>query len=223
MKILINISIILSLFFSIDLYSTDKTESAIQLIRVKYEGGGDWYNDPSAEPNLLKFIQSNTNIIVNPKYKFVELSSDELFQFPLIFLTGHGNVNFSPQEVRNLRAYLENGGFLYIDDDYGLDKYIREEMKKVFPDSEFKELPFSHPIYNSHFDFSKGLPKTHKHDEKSPQGLGLFHNGSLVAFFTIETNPSDGWADPEVHKDPENKRKEAFKIGTNILVWALMN
>jgi len=223
MKNIISILIVLSFFFSIDLYSIDKTESAIQLVRVKYEGGGDWYNDPSAEPNLLKFIQSKTNIIVNPKYKFVELASDDLFQYPLIFLTGHGNVNFSPQEVRNLRAYLENGGFLYIDDDYGLDKYIREEMKKVFPDSEFKELPFSHPIYNSHFDFSNGLPKTHKHDEKSPQGLGLFHNGNMVAFFTIETNPSDGWADPEVHKDPENKREEAFKIGTNILVWALMN
>jgi len=213
----------ISIIFSTVLFSNNKTESAVQLARVKYSGGGDWYNDPSGEPNLLKFVKKNTNIIVKPIYKFVELASDDLFQFPLIFLTGHGNINFSPQEAKNLRAYLENGGFLYIDDDYGLDKYIREEMKKVFPDSEFKELPFSHGIYKSHFDFNNGIPKTHEHDEKSPKAYGLFYNGEMVSFYTVESNPSDGWADPEIHKDPENKRIEALKLGTNIIVWALSN
>ncbi|MFP4544770.1 MAG: DUF4159 domain-containing protein [Candidatus Kapaibacterium sp.] len=202
---------------------SQENSSAIKLARVKYSGGGDWYNDPSAEVNLLNFLRANTNINVDPVYEFVDLSSDNLFLYPLIFLTGHGNLNFSEKEASKLRAYLENGGFLYIDDDYGLDEYIRKEMKKVFPDQEFAEIPFSHKIYNSHFDFSEGLPKIHEHDNKPPRAYGLFHNGRLSVFFTVESNPSDGWADPEVHDNPPEKREQALKFGTNIIVYALTN
>lgn len=192
-----------------------------QIVRLKYNGGGDWYNDPSAEVNLLKFIQANTNIRVNPVYKFVDISSDEIFMYPFLFMTGHGNIVFSNEDAKRLRTYLENGGFLYIDDDYGLDKAVRREMKKVFPDEDFIEVPFSHDIYNSCFDFKNGPPKTHKHDEKSPQGFGIFLGKRLAVYYTYESNPSDGWADPEVHNNPPAKREEALKFGTNIVVWAL--
>jgi hypothetical protein len=196
-------------------------KSPVTLARVKYNGGGDWYNDPSGEVNLLKYIRANTNISVEPKYEYVDLSSDNLFLYPIIFLTGHGTINFSDAEVRRLRAYLQNGGFLYIDDDYGLDASIRKEMKKVFPDKQFVELPFNHGIYTCHYTFSSGLPKIHEHDNKPPLGLGIFHNDRLCVFYTYETNPSDGWADPEVHQDPPEKREISFKLGTNIVVWAL--
>lgn len=195
--------------------------SGIKLARIKYGGGGDWYNDPSAEVNLLRYVRANTNINVEPVYEFVDLSSDNLFQYPLIFMTGHGTVNFTESEARKLRSYLENGGFLYIDDDYGMDKSIRVELRKVFPDQDLVELPFDHPIYHSHFDFPNGLPKIHEHDAKVPLGLGLFIGKRLCVFYTVETNPSDGWADPEVHHDPPEKREAALKIGTNIIVYAL--
>ncbi len=198
-------------------------ESSIKLARVKYSGGGDWYNDPSSEINLLRYVKANTEIEVFPKYEYVDLASDNLFLYPLIYLTGHGNVNFSEREAQNLRAYLENGGFLYIDDDYGLDKYIRKEMKKVFPNQEFVELPFSHDIYHVHYDFPGGLPKIHEHDDNPPRGYGLFSNGRLAVFYAVESNLADGWADPEVHKDPQAKREKALQMGTNILVYALTN
>ncbi len=196
-------------------------QSAIKLARVKYSGGGDWYNDPSAEINLLRYIRTHTTINVDPVYEFVDLSTDNVFLYPVLFMTGHGTVNFTESEVRNLRAYLENGGFLYIDDDYGMDASIRKELKRVFPDQELRELPFSHPLYHAHFDFPNGLPKIHEHDAKSPQGFGLFVGTRLCVFYTVETNPSDGWADPDVHHDPPEKREAALKIGTNIVVYAL--
>jgi hypothetical protein len=195
--------------------------SSVKMARVKYNGGGDWYNDQSADINLMKFVKQNTNINCSPVYEFVDLASDNIFLYPILFLTGHGTVNFSDAEVRNLRAYLQNGGFLYIDDDYGLDASIRKEMKKVLPEQQFVELPFSHGIYSCHFKFPNGLPKIHEHDNKPPQGFGLFHEGKLCVFYTYETNPSDGWADPDVHNDPPEKREQALKIGTNIIVWAL--
>lgn len=195
--------------------------SAVKLARVKYSGGGDWYNDPSGEVNLLKYVKAHTNINVAPVYEYVDLNSDNVFAYPLLFITGHGNVNFSEAEIRRLRAYLENGGFLYIDDDYGLDASIRREMKRVFANQEFVELPFNHGIYSAHFSFPNGLPKIHEHDAKEPRGLGLFHNGRLCVFYTHETNPSDGWADAEVHGDTPEKREQSLKIGTNIIVWAL--
>lgn len=200
---------------------TVSPQSAMKLARIKYSGGGDWYNDPSSEINLLRYVRANTHIAVDPVYEFVDLGTDNLFLYPLIFLTGHGTVNLTETEVRNLRSYLENGGFLYIDDDYGMDVSIRKELKRVFPDQELRELPFDHKIYHSHFDFPNGLPKIHEHDSKAPQGLGLFLDGRLCVFYTVETNPSDGWADPEVHNDPPEKREAALKIGTNIIVYAL--
>lgn len=204
--------------------SAQKTEkSAIKLARVKYSGGGDWYNDPSGEVNLLNYVAKNTNIPVDPVFDYVDLASENLFVYPIIFLTGHGNLNFSDAEARNLREYLDNGGFLYIDDDYGLDEFVRREMKKVFPEQKFVELPFTHGIYNSHFKFPNGVPKIHEHDDKPAHGFGMFNNGRLCVFYTVETNPSDGWADPEVHKDPPEKREQALKIGVNIIVWALTN
>ncbi len=193
----------------------------MKLARVKYSGGGDWYNDPSSEINLLRYVRAHTNILVDPVYEFVDLGTDNLFLYPVIFMTGHGTVNFTETEVRNLRAYLQNGGFLYIDDDYGMDASVRKELKRVLPDQELQELPFDHPIYHSHFDFPNGLPKIHEHDSKVPQGLGLFVDGKLSVFYTVETNPSDGWADVEVHNDPPEKREASLKIGTNIIVYAL--
>lgn len=192
-----------------------------QIARLKYQGGGDWYNDPSAEVNLLNYIQQNTNIKVDARYQFVDLSSDEIFCYPFLFLTGHGNIVLSKDEVYRLRTYLENGGFLYIDDDYGLDNAVRREMKKVFPQDEFVELPFSYGLYHSFYNFEHGPPKTHEHDKKTPGGFGIFLNNRLAVYYTYESNPSDGWADAEVHDDPPEKREEALKFGTNIVVWAL--
>ncbi len=195
--------------------------SGIRLARVKYGGGGDWYNDPSAEVNLLRYVRAHTNIDVQPEYEYVDLESDNLFQYPLIFMTGHGTVNFSDAEARKLRAYLDHGGFLYIDDDYGMDESIRKELRKIFPEQELVELPFNHPLYHAHFVFANGLPKIHEHDGKPPRGYGLFSGSRLCVFYTVETNPSDGWADSEVHHDPPEKREAALQIGTNIIVYAL--
>ena len=201
--------------------SSDETTSGVKLARLKYSGGGDWYNDPSAEVNLLQYVRANTNVNVVPVYEFVDLKSDNLFQYPVVFMTGHGTVNFSESEAKRLRAYLDQGGFLFIDDDYGMDASIRKELKKIFPSQELRELPFDHPIYSIHFTFKNGLPKIHEHDAKPPRGYGLFVGDRLAVFYAVESNPSDGWADPEVHHDPPEKREAALKIGTNIIVYAL--
>ena len=210
------------LFCGSSLFS-QSTKSQLKIARVKYSGGGDWYNDPSAEVNLLKYVNQYTNISVEPIYEYVDLATDNLFLYPIIFITGHGNMHFSDAEISRLRAYLQNGGFLYIDDDYGLNEYVHKEMKRVFPEQEMAELPFSHGIYNSYFKFPNGLPKIHEHDNGQPKGLGLFHNKRLCVYYTYETNLSDGWADADVHNDPQNKREEALKMGVNIIVWALSN
>ncbi|MBK8944128.1 MAG: DUF4159 domain-containing protein [Ignavibacteriae bacterium] len=194
-----------------------------EIARVKYSGGGDWYNDPSAEINLLKFVSENTNIKTNPVYKFVDIESNEIFSFPFLFLTGHGNIILTEKSVKNLREYLSSGGFLYIDDDYGLDKGIKRELKKVFSNNEFVELPFDHEIYHSFYKFEQGPPKTHEHDNKAPKGFGLFLGKRMVIYYTAESNPSDGWANPDVHNDSPEKREEALKFGTNIIIYALTN
>jgi hypothetical protein len=194
-----------------------------QIARLKYNGGGDWYNDPSAEVNLLEFINNNTNIKVSPKYVFTDLSKKEVFNYPFLFLTGHGNITFSNSDVKTLREYFENGGFMYVDDDYGLDKAFRREIKKVFPNEDLVELPFNHNIYHSYFNFENGPPKIHEHDNKAPQGFGIFLNKKLVLYYTYESNPSDGWADATVHNDPPAKRDEALKFGANIIIYALTN
>ncbi len=198
-----------------------QSKGEFQIARLKYSGGADWYNDPSAEVNLLNFIQQNTNIKVDARYQFVDISSDEIFSYPFLFMTGHGNVFFSEDEADRLRLYLENGGFLYIDDDYGLNDAIRREMKKVFPEKEFVELPFDYGLYNIFYKFENGPPKIHEHDNKTPQGFGIFLDNRLAVYFTFESNPGDGWADAEVHNDPPQKREEALKFGTNIVIWAL--
>ena len=192
-----------------------------RMARVKYSGGSDWYNDLSSDINLQKFLKANTNLNVNPEYRFADLAGDEIFSYPFLFMTGHGNIALTDQEVLNLRRYLENGGFLYVDDDYGFDKGFRREIRKVFPNAELKELPFSHKIYNIKYKFPDGPPKTHKHDEKPPQGFGLFIGERMVVYYTYECNPSDGWADPGVHNDPEEKRQEALQFGANIVLFAL--
>jgi len=200
---------------------TKRIESQFRIARLKYSGGGDWYNDPSAEVNLLKYAKQFAGIDTDPKYEFVEISNDNFFSYSFIFMTGHGNATFSDYEVKRLRSYLESGGFLFIDDDYGMDKAIRREMKKVFPEEDFVELPYSYGLYSCMFSFPNGVPKTHEHDNKSPQGFGIFHKGRLVVYYTYESNPSDGWTDPEVHNDPQEKREESLRFGTNIIVWSL--
>lgn len=204
------------------LVAQDNTDlSALRIARLKYSGGGDWYNDPSSEVNLLRYVAAHTSIRVDPTYTFVDLSSDQIYQYPLLFMTGHGTVNLGTGEARRLRSYLENGGFLYIDDDYGMDASIRKELKKVFPDQDLVELPFSHRLYHCHFSFPAGPPKIHEHDGKPPQGFGLFLDGRLVVYYTYESNPADGWADAQVHHDPPEKREEALKFGTNLVVYVL--
>lgn len=199
------------------------SDTDLKIGRIKYSGGGDWYNDPSAEVNLLSFVKENTTISTNPKYEYVDLSSEDLYEYPVVFLTGHGNVNFSDKEINNLRLYLENGGFLYIDDDYGLEPYIKEEFKKVFPEKDFIEIPFSHNIYNIKYKFDNGPPKVHEHDKKPPKSYGLFLEDKMVAFFTVESNPSDGWADKRVHNNSQEIRIKSLQFGTNIILWALSN
>jgi hypothetical protein len=201
--------------------SVNKSVSVFKIARLKYAGGSDWYNGQTEEPNLLRYVASHTNIQTSPEYVWVDLASDDIFNYPFLFMTGHGNVEFTDPEAKRLRAYLDAGGFLYIDDDYGLDKALRREMPKVFPKEEFKELPFSHEIYHCHFDFPNGVPKIHEHDNKPPQGFGIISNGRLCVYYTYESNPSDGWDDPDVHNDPADKREQALKFGTNIVVYAL--
>ncbi|MCF8259855.1 MAG: DUF4159 domain-containing protein [Melioribacteraceae bacterium] len=212
----------LFLFFS-STFIFSQIESGFKIGRLKYDGGGDWYNDRSADVNLLKFLSENTNLETDPNYYFVEVGSSDIFSFPFLFLTGHGNIVLSENDASNLRKYLENGGFIYVDDDYSLDKAFRREIKKVFPENDLIELPFDHEIYHSVYDFNNGPPKTHEHDNKPPKGYGIFVDGKLVLYYTYESNPSDGWADSEVHKNPPEKREEALKFGTNIIVWVLTN
>ncbi len=220
-KHIIKIVLILSLIFFANMFS--QTKSGFQIARLKYSGGGDWYNDPSAEVNLLNFVEKETTIKVNSEYVFVEVSSDDIFNYPFLFITGHGNIVFSESEVKRLKTYLERGGFIYVDDDYGMDKAVRREFKKIFPNQSFIELPFNHKIYHTLFNFEFGPPKTHEHNNKPPQGFGLFIGKRLAVYYTYESNPSDGWASKEVHNDPENKRLEALRFGTNIIVYSLTN
>ncbi|MGM0545537.1 MAG: DUF4159 domain-containing protein [Bacteroidota bacterium] len=196
------------------------TES-FNLARIKYDGGGDWYNDPSSLKNLAEFAQNQIPMAIDADYDDVEIGSPDLFDYPFAFLTGHGNITINQAEASNLKSYLENGGFLYVDDDYGLDEHFREVINKVFPDEELVEIPFDHPIYHQVFTFSDGLPKIHEHDGKPPQGFGLFLDGRMALFYTYETNLGDGWANPDVHNDPQHIREQALQMGTNILVYAL--
>ena len=189
---------------------------------LKYNGGGDWYANPTALPNLIQFCNKNLNTNINPSYDEIEIGNSELFNYPWVHLTGHGNVVFDSREVANLRAYLIAGGFLHISDNYGLDPFIRKEMKKVFPEADFIELPLNHEIYQTPYQFKNGLPKIHEHDNNTPLGLGLFYEGKLICFYDYECDLGDGWEDEEVHNDSEEIRTKALKMGANIVSYALM-
>jgi hypothetical protein len=194
-----------------------------QIALLKYSGGGDWYaNLETSLPNLIKFCNDKLKTNINPEQAIVEVGSMEIFNYPLVHVTGHGNVVFSVQEADNLRKYLLAGGFLHISDNYGMDKFIRAEMKKVFPELDFVELPFNHPIYHQKYNFDKGLPKIHEHDNKPPQGFGLIYNGRLVCFYDVECDLGDGWESFEVHKDSPEAHEKALQMGANILSYAFM-
>jgi len=187
---------------------------------LKYNGGGDWYSNPTSLPNLARFCNRVLGTNFDTDFATVEVGSAEIFNFSFLHMTGHGNVVFSDAEAENLRSYLIGGGFLHIDDNYGMDPYVRTAMQKVFPEQEFIELPFEHEIYNQKYEFKDGLPKVHKHDEKVPQGFGLFWEGRLVCFYTYECDLGDGWEDQEVHNDPEEVRLQALQMGANIVQYA---
>ena len=189
---------------------------------LKYNGGGDWYANPTALKNLIQFCNTNLNTNIDPVYDEIEVGNLSIFQYPWVHLTGHGNVVFSPKEANNLRNYLISGGFLHISDNYGLDPFIRKEMKKVFPEIDFVELPLNHEIYETPYAFKNGLPKIHEHDDNSPLGLGLIYEGRLVCFYDFECDLGDGWEDEEVHNDSKEIRTKALKMGANILSYALM-
>lgn len=197
-------------------------QGTFQLAVMKYRGGGDWYSNPTSVPNIVAFCNDVLGMNIKHDVPYVEVGSPDLFNYPFIHMTGHGNVVFSQQEAENLRRYLIAGGFLHISDNYGMDAYIRPQMKKVFPDLEFIELPFDHPIYHQKFSFEKGLPKVHEHDNLPPQGLGLIYQGRLVCFYDFESDLGDGWEDWEVHKDPEEVRQQALQMGANMIRYVMM-
>lgn len=205
--------ILLFLSFSLSIQSQE-------IAVLKYNGGGDWYSNPTALPNLIAFTNKNIKTNINKNPSSVAVGSEDIYNFPILFLTGHGNVFFSEDEAKNLRNYLISGGFLHISDNYGLDKFIRREIKKVFPKLIFQEIPKNHPIYNQTFSFKNGLPKIHEHDKKPPQGFGLFHEGRLICFYDFESDLSDGWEDPIVHNNPKKVRETALKMGANIIEYA---
>lgn len=193
--------------------------SAQSIALMKYRGGGDWYGNPTALTNLISFCNEQLGTSIKPEYQVVEVGSSDIFHYPYIHLTGHGNVVFSDDEVQNLRLYLISGGFLHIDDNYGIDKFIRSQMAQVFPELEFVELPYNHPIFHQKFDFPNGLPKIHEHDGKQPQAFALIWENRIVCLYTYECDLSDGWEDFEVHKDSEATRLKALKMGANIIQY----
>ncbi len=209
----------ITLFLFFLLFYTNAQEVAI----LKYNGGGDWYANPTAIPNLIEFTNTNikTNISKNPKT--IAIGNVDIYNFPIVFMTGHGNVLFSDDDSKVLKNYLISGGFLHISDNYGLDKFIRREFKKVFPKLEFKEIPNNHPIYNQTFKFPNGIPKIHEHNKKAAQGFGLFYYGRLIVFYDYETDLSDGWEDQIIHNNPKSVREKALKMGANIIEYAFTN
>jgi hypothetical protein len=213
---------ILTFLFTLTvIYSfTLKEEHSYKIGVLKYKGGGDWYANPTALTNLAKYCNKNLGMNINPEVAEVDVSSVEIFNYPFIHMTGHGNVVFSSSDIENLRVYLLSGGFLHIDDNYGMDKFVRAELKKIFPNKELVELPFSHKIYHQKYNFEKGLPKVHEHDNKAPQGFGIFEEDRLLVFYSYECDLGDGWEDQEVHNDPADLREKALQMGANIVQFA---
>jgi hypothetical protein len=220
MKKLLGYLLLLVFFMS----ATTPTEPTVKIALLKYNGGGDWYaNMETSLKNLIVFCNQNLGTTINQDQAIVEVGSPDLFNYPFVHMTGHGNVVFTQQEADNLRKYLMGGGFLHISDNYGMDKFIRPQMKKVFPELSFVELPFNHPVYQQKFKFSGGLPKVHEHDNKAPQGFGLIYNGRLVCFYDYECDLGDGWEDVEVHRDSQENRTKALKMGANLIQYAFEN
>lgn len=208
---------LLFIFFSVALCG------AQEIGILKYSGGGDWYANPTALPNLIQFCNSNLQTVIDPRPETVEVGSSTIFQYPYLHMTGHGNVIFSAEEAENLRTYLLAGGFLHIDDNYGMEPYLRKELQKVFPDKELEELGSDHPIFSKPYKFPEGLPKIHEHDGKRPQAFGIFQDNRLLLLFTYESDLGDGWEDAEVHNDPEEIRLKALQMGANIIEYAFKN
>jgi hypothetical protein len=211
--------IIIAFFFCLIITGSPAQEIAV----LQYQGGGDWYSNPTSLPNLIKFCNENINTAIDTKPATVKPGSTDLYQFPFVHMTGHGNVYFSDEEAKNLRTYLQSGGFLHIDDNYGMNEYLRKELKKVFPDKELQELPASHPIFNTVYSFPNGLPKIHEHDGLPPQAFGIFEEQRLVLLFTYESDLGNGWEDPAVHNDPPEVRLKALQMGANIIKYAFEN
>lgn len=211
--------IVIAFFLCLITSSSPAQEIAV----LQYQGGGDWYSNPTSLPNLIKFCNENINTAIDPKPATVKPGSTDLYQFPFVHMTGHGNVYFSEEEAKNLRTYLQSGGFLHIDDNYGMNEYLRKELKKVFPDKELQELPASHPIFSTVYSFPNGLPKIHEHDGLPPQAFGIFEEQRLVLLFTYESDLGNGWEDPAVHNDPPEVRLKALQMGANIIKYAFEN
>ena len=213
------ITAVLSLFSGLS--SGFAQASSCQLAVLRYGGGGDWYANPTSVPNLAAFCNTQLGTRIDVEVPYVEVGAAALFNHPWVHMTGHGNVVFSPSEARNLRAYLEAGGFLHISDNYGMDVYIRKEMKKVFPELEFVELPFMHPVYHQNFDFDSGPPKIHEDDQHPSQGFVLVLDGRLICYYDYECDLGDGWEDYQVHRDPAAVRQRALELGSNLVAYAL--
>lgn len=197
-------------------------QGTTQIALMKYRGGGDWYANPTSLTNLIEFCNKNLYTNINTEYATVEAGSSTIFNYPFVHLTGHGNIVFDDQEALNIRNYLLAGGFLHIDDNYGLNEFVKPQMQKVFPELEFVELPFSHPIYHQQYQFPNGLPKIHEHDNKPPQGFGLIKDGRLLCFYSYECDLGDGWEDPQVHNDSEATRTKALQMGANLIQYVFM-
>ena len=213
--------IIFLLIINLSFALSNAKAGVFSITRIQYSGGGDWYADPSSIPNLLNFISQNTNIMVDKKESRSKISGDEFYNSYYLYLTGHGNINFSEKEAQELRKFLLQGGFLHADDNYGMDISFRREMKKVFPDKDWVELPNTHPIFNIHYTFKNGLPKIHEHNNKRPQAFALFDNKRMIAIYTYESDLGDGWEDKDVHGNSEEIREEALKMGANIIIYSL--
>ncbi len=210
----------LLVFVSLFVLSSFAIEPSYKLALLKYNGGGDWYANPTSLPNLSAFCNYHLGTNIDVNYATVEVGSADLFNYPFVHMTGHGNVVFSDSEAENLRMYLIAGGFLHVDDNYGMDPFIRPALKKVFPESELIELPFDHEIYHQNFSFDNGVPKIHRHDNQAARGYGIIWEGRLVCFYSYESDLGDGWEDEEVHKDPEELRLKALRMGANIVQYA---
>lgn len=215
------ISLIILWFGCNSAFAQTTVDEGVRIARVEYRGGGDWYNDASSLSNLIRYVNSNLPAGISQTYDDVSLGSRDIFNYPFLFLTGHGNITVNRAELANLREYLDGGGFLYIDDDYGLDPFIRPILQDLFPDENLVELPFSHSIYHQAYSFDQGLPKIHEHDGNPPQGFGIFRDGRLVLFYTYESNLADGWADQDIHNLPQTVREQALRMGANILMYTL--